>query len=105
LNGTTTCVDCEVCREPEPNNFKADQGEGMSHVLSQPPHAMEEAQLLEAMAFGSVETTGGVGGESSCAMHGACVMRRGCPFRGGHPSEAHPTRMLLARRLRVPVLK
>ena len=60
----SNCIDCDVCRETAPNNFKADEDEGYSYVFSQPKDAEEEAQCQEAMESCPVEAIGDDGDES-----------------------------------------
>ncbi len=57
-------IDCDVCRETAPNNFKADEDEGYSYVLSQPQDAEEEAECREAMESCPFEAIGDDGDES-----------------------------------------
>ena len=32
----SNCIDCDVCRDTAPDNFKADEEEGFSFVFKQP---------------------------------------------------------------------
>lgn len=59
----TSCIDCDVCRETAPENFKANEDEGYSYVCKQPENADEEAQCEEAMESCPVEAIGDDGEE------------------------------------------
>jgi ferredoxin len=52
------CIDCDVCRETAPNNFRANEDEGYSYVFKQPENDDEEAQCREAMESCPVEAIG-----------------------------------------------
>jgi ferredoxin len=52
------CIDCDVCRETAPNNFRANEDEGYSYVFKQPADDEEEAQCQEAMESCPVEAIG-----------------------------------------------
>ena len=53
-----SCIDCDVCRETAPNNFKANEDEGYSFVVKQPEGDEEEAQCEEALESCPVESIG-----------------------------------------------
>ena len=40
------CIDCDLCRETAPENFKREEDEGYSYVFKQPA-SPEEAELCE----------------------------------------------------------
>lgn len=55
------CIDCDVCRETAPNNFKQQSSKGYSFVFKQPENAAEETQCKEAMDACPVEAIGNDG--------------------------------------------
>jgi len=57
------CIDCDLCRETAPNNFKRSEDEGYSYVFKQPENDEEEAQCREAMEGCPVEAIGEDGDE------------------------------------------
>lgn len=59
----SNCIDCDVCRETAPENFKANEDEGYSYVFKQPENEEEEAQCQEAMESCPVEAIGDDGEE------------------------------------------
>ena len=59
----SSCIDCDVCRETAPNNFKANEDEGFSYVFKQPANDDEEAQCQEALESCPVEAIGNDGDE------------------------------------------
>jgi ferredoxin len=54
----SNCIDCDVCRETAPNNFRANEDEGYSYVFKQPENDEEEAQCHEALESCPVEAIG-----------------------------------------------
>jgi ferredoxin len=52
------CIDCDLCRQTAPANFKRNEGAGYSYVFRQPDSSDEEAQCLEAMEECPVEAIG-----------------------------------------------
>jgi ferredoxin len=59
----TQCIDCDLCRETAPENFKREEDEGYSYVYKQPDNKEEEDQCREAMEGCPVEAIGdGEGG-------------------------------------------
>ena len=52
------CIDCDLCREPAPANFKRHDDGGYSYVFKQPTTLEEEAQCREAMVGCPVEVIG-----------------------------------------------
>ena len=52
------CIDCDLCRETAPNNFKRDEDEGYSFVFKQPENEEETEQCVEAMEGCPVEAIG-----------------------------------------------
>ena len=54
----SSCIDCDVCRETAPNNFKANEDEGYSFVYKQPDNDEEEGLCQEAMESCPVEAIG-----------------------------------------------
>ncbi len=57
------CIDCDLCRETAPNNFKREEDEGYSYVFKQPETEEETEQCVEAMEGCPVEAIGDDGGE------------------------------------------
>lgn len=57
------CIDCDVCRETAPDNFKANEDEGYSYVFNQPQNDEQEAQCQEALESCPVEAIGDDGEE------------------------------------------
>jgi ferredoxin len=56
------CIDCDLCRETAPKNFKRDDDGGFSFVYKQPESEDEEKQCKEAMEGCPVEAIGNNGG-------------------------------------------
>ena len=52
------CIDCDLCRETAPNNFKRNDDGGFSFVCKQPGTPEEEAQCKEAQEGCPVEAIG-----------------------------------------------
>ena len=57
------CIDCDLCRETAPENFKREEDEGYSFVYKQPDNEEEEEQCREAMEGCPVEAIGDDGGD------------------------------------------
>ena len=57
------CIDCDLCRETAPNNFKRSEDEGYSYVFKQPENEEETAQCMEALEGCPVEAIGDDGDE------------------------------------------
>src|SRR6202008_563168 len=57
------CIDCDLCRETAPANFKRNDDGGHSYVYKQPESPEEEALCKEAMEGCPVEAIGSDGGE------------------------------------------
>jgi ferredoxin len=55
------CIDCDLCRETAPNNFKRNDDGGFSFVFKQPATPDEEAQCKEAQEGCPVEAIGANG--------------------------------------------
>ncbi|MBM3844693.1 MAG: ferredoxin [Verrucomicrobia bacterium] len=55
------CIDCDLCRETAPSNFKRDDDGGFSFVYKQPESEDEEKQCKEAMEGCPVEAIGNNG--------------------------------------------
>jgi ferredoxin len=55
------CIDCDLCRQTAPKNFKRNEEGGHSYVFQQPQTAEEEAQCEEAMQGCPVEAIGNDG--------------------------------------------
>ena len=53
-----TCIDCELCREKAPANFKRDDHEGYSYVYNQPTNPQEVEQCEAALFECPVEAIG-----------------------------------------------
>lgn len=54
----TQCIDCNLCRDTAPANFKHNEGGGHSFVCKQPETPEEEALCKEAMEACPVEAIG-----------------------------------------------
>ena len=52
------CIDCDLCRETAPANFKRHDDGGYSYVFKQPFISDEEARCREAMEGCPVEAIG-----------------------------------------------
>ena len=66
------CLDCELCRETAPDNFKRNHDGGYSYVYKQPENELEEKECNDAMENCPVEAIGDFGDEccgSSCGCH------------------------------------
>ena len=57
------CIDCDLCRETAPENFKRNEDGGYSFVYKQPENSEEEALCVEAMEGCPVEAIGSDGGD------------------------------------------
>lgn len=54
----TQCIDCNLCRDTAPANFKQNEAAGYSFVYKQPENDTEEAQCKEAKDACPVEAIG-----------------------------------------------
>jgi ferredoxin len=52
------CIDCDLCRETAPDNFKRNEDGGYSYVYKQPESPEEEARCKEAKEGCPVEAIG-----------------------------------------------
>ena len=52
------CIDCDLCRETAPDNFKRNDDGGFSFVYKQPESSEEEARCKEAKEGCPVEAIG-----------------------------------------------
>jgi ferredoxin len=52
------CIDCDLCRETAPNNFKRNEDGGYSYLSAQPANEDEEKQCKEAKEGCPVEAIG-----------------------------------------------
>lgn len=57
----TQCIDCNLCRDTAPNNFKQYEEGGYSFVYKQPETDDEAAQCQEALEACPVEAIGNDG--------------------------------------------
>ena len=57
------CIDCDLCRETAPDNFKRNEEDGYSYVYKQPETEEEEILCAEALAGCPVEAIGDCGHE------------------------------------------
>jgi ferredoxin len=55
------CIDCDLCRETAPENFRRNGEEGYSYVFKQPGNPEEESLCLEALEGCPVEAIGNNG--------------------------------------------
>jgi ferredoxin len=56
------CIDCDLCRETAPDNFKRNDDGGYSYVFKQPESPEEESRCKEAKEGCPVEAIGDNGG-------------------------------------------
>src|SRR5207249_7657332 len=59
------CIDCDLCRETAPDNFKRNDDGGYSFVYKQPESPEEEARCKEAKEGCPVEAIGDNGGDGA----------------------------------------
>jgi ferredoxin len=52
------CIDCDLCRETAPDNFKRNEDGGYSYVSKQPENPEEEGRCKEAKEGCPVEAIG-----------------------------------------------
>ena len=57
------CIDCDLCRETAPENFKRNEDGGYSFVYKQPENEEEDALCVEAMEGCPVEAIGSDGAD------------------------------------------
>ena len=62
------CIDCDLCRETAPENFRRNDDGGYSYVYKQPASPDEEAQCKEAMEGCPVEAIGNDGPDAAGAV-------------------------------------
>ena len=55
------CIDCDLCRETAPANFKRNDSAGYSHVYRQPENESEDLLCKDAMENCPVEAIGNDG--------------------------------------------
>ena len=58
------CIDCDLCRETAPENFKRNEDGGYSFVYKQPENEEEEALCVEAMEGCPVAAIGSDGADA-----------------------------------------
>ena len=56
-----TCIDCDLCRETAPENFRRHDALGHSYVYRQPADPAQEAAALAALEECPVEAIGNDG--------------------------------------------
>lgn len=54
----TQCIDCNLCRDTAPENFKQDEAAGYAFVYKQPANATEETQCKDSKDSCPVEAIG-----------------------------------------------
>jgi ferredoxin len=54
----STCIDCDLCREKAPENFKRNDAKHRSFVIQQPTDADQEADCVAALEECPVEAIG-----------------------------------------------
>jgi ferredoxin len=59
----TQCIDCDLCRETAPDNYKRNDDGGFSYVYKQPENDEEVALCMEAMEGCPVEAIGDDGAD------------------------------------------
>jgi len=52
------CIDCDLCRETAPENFRRNENGGYSYVAKQPASPEEEARCQQAKTDCPVEAIG-----------------------------------------------
>jgi ferredoxin len=57
----STCIDCDLCREKAPRNFRRSDSDHRSFVFHQPADAAEEAACQAALEECPVEAIGSDG--------------------------------------------
>jgi ferredoxin len=65
------CIDCDLCRETAPANFKRNEDGGYSYVFKQPALPEELTQCTEAMEGCPVEAIGTDGAASTATPSSA----------------------------------
>src|SRR5438552_15179734 len=63
------CIDCDLCRETAPANFRRNDDGGHSYVYKQPESPEEQALCKEAMEGCPVEAIGSDGVEVSVRVY------------------------------------
>lgn len=58
------CIDCSLCRDLAPRNFRRNEDEGYSYVFKQPENDEERQECQEAIDSCPVEAIGDDGDES-----------------------------------------
>jgi ferredoxin len=53
-----TCIDCDLCRETAPENFRRNDAVGHSYVFHQPANHAQDAACLAALEECPVEAIG-----------------------------------------------
>jgi ferredoxin len=71
-----TCIDCDLCRETAPRNFKRNETQHRSFVFHQPLDATDLAACLAALEECPVEAIGSDGGEIDDASTQVDVNRK-----------------------------
>src|SRR5271157_261568 len=56
-----TCIDCDLCRETSPQNFRRNDAEGHSYVYHQPQDPAQQTACLAALEECPVEAIGNDG--------------------------------------------
>ena len=72
------CIDCDLCRETAPNNFKRSDDGGYSYVFKQPTTPEEDAQCREAMEGCPVEAIGNNGDTADAPVRIAALVEVPC---------------------------
>ena len=62
------CIDCDLCRETAPQNFRRNDDGGYSFVYKQPSSDDEAAQCKEAMEGCPVEAIGNDGPDAEAVV-------------------------------------
>lgn len=58
-----SCIDCDLCRQTAPANFKRNSDKGYSYVSKQPVTPEEEKQCEQALKECPVDCIGNDGGD------------------------------------------
>lgn len=61
----SSCIDCDICKDKAPLNFKRDDAKGYAFVFKQPANPEEEASCKAVMEECPVEAIGDDGEEIS----------------------------------------
>ena len=69
----TQCIDCDLCRNTAPGNFRRQDERGYSYVFKQPESEEERGCVLQALKACPVEAIGSDGSAVSAGLDSAAV--------------------------------